>query len=59
MNSNELGAYSKENEQRQGRIVWPEIVDPENPLGVERRTISQTPKVDKNEAFSQHYHKKT
>ena len=32
MNSNELGAYSKENEQRQGRIVWPEIdVDPENP----------------------------
>jgi len=52
MNSNELGAYSKENEQRQGRIVWPEIVDPENPLGVERRTISQTSKVNKNEAFS-------
>ncbi len=35
-NSNELGAYTKLNEQRKGEIVWPEIdVDPARPLGVE------------------------
>jgi hypothetical protein len=36
-NANELGAYTKVDEQRRGQIVWPEIdVDPKNPLGVEK-----------------------
>ena len=35
-NSNELGAYTKRDEQRKGEIVWPEIdVDPAHPLGLE------------------------
>ena len=38
-NGNELGAYTKVDEQRRGQIVWPEIdVDPKNPLGVEKTT---------------------
>jgi cytochrome c553 len=38
-NGNELGAYTKVEEQRHGQIVWPEIdVDPKNPLGIEKTT---------------------
>lgn len=36
LNSNELGAYTKVTEQKQGKIVWPEFdVDTLNPLGIE------------------------
>jgi len=35
MNSNELGAYHHEEEQRAGKRVWPLLdVDPENPQGI-------------------------
>lgn len=38
MNANELGAYTRAEEQRRGEIVWPELdMDPENPTGVETR----------------------
>jgi hypothetical protein len=41
MNSNELGAYTKVAAQRAGKMVWPEIdVDPNNPLGVEKRDVA-------------------
>ena len=34
-NGNELGAYTKVDEQRRGEIVWPEIdVDPSDPMGL-------------------------
>ena len=34
-NGNELGAYTKVDEQRRGDIVWPEIdVDPSDPMGM-------------------------
>ncbi len=36
LNSNELGAYTKVDEQRRGEVVWPELdVEPCNPLGLE------------------------
>jgi hypothetical protein len=39
LNSNELGACVNAEAQRRGEVVWPELdVDPDNPLGVERRT---------------------
>lgn len=35
-NANELGTYTRVDQQRRGEIIWPEIdVDPENPLGTE------------------------
>jgi hypothetical protein len=34
-NSNELGAYNNDDNQRSGKIVWPQGVDPQNPTGVE------------------------
>ncbi len=38
-NGNELGAYTKVDEQRLGAVVWPEIdCDPKNPLGTEWAT---------------------
>jgi hypothetical protein len=41
MNSNELGAYTRVDDQRQGQVVWPELdVDPDNPLGIENRIVS-------------------
>ena len=34
-NSNELGAYRDAEAQRRGEVVWPEGVDPGNPVGIE------------------------
>jgi len=35
MNSNELGAYHHEEEQRAGKRIWPRLdVDPDNPQGL-------------------------
>jgi hypothetical protein len=41
LNSNELGAYVNQDAQRRGELIWPDLdVDPDNPLGVERRVLS-------------------
>jgi hypothetical protein len=44
LNSNELGAYTKVDEQRRGEVVWPELdVEPWNPLGLEVLSKDTTP----------------
>jgi hypothetical protein len=49
-NSNELGAYTKTDEQRQGKLVWPELdCDPKDPLGVETdRPLGNRTEIGKN-----------
>ena len=35
-NANELGAYTRVEEQRRGEVIWPEMdADPANPLGLQ------------------------
>jgi hypothetical protein len=35
-NANELGAYTRAEEQRRGEVIWPEMdVDPANPMGLQ------------------------
>ncbi|MCX6997447.1 MAG: hypothetical protein NTV49_10255, partial [Kiritimatiellaeota bacterium] len=44
LNSNELGAYTKVEEQKRGEVVWPELdVEPWNPLGLELLSKEATP----------------
>jgi hypothetical protein len=48
-NSNELGAYTKTTEQKNGQLIWPELdCDPKNPIGVETdRPLSGTAAIQK------------
>ena len=44
LNSNELGAYNKPDEQKRGEMIWPELdVEPCNPLGCELLSKDATP----------------
>ena len=44
LNSNELGAYTKVEEQKRGEVIWPELdVEPWNPLGLEVLSKDTTP----------------
>ena len=59
-NSNELGAYRDEGEQRAGKVVWPLVdMDPKNPAGLDLlpgrppppRPSAATPLMQQSEAF--------
>ncbi|MCX6997469.1 MAG: hypothetical protein NTV49_10380 [Kiritimatiellaeota bacterium] len=44
LNSNELGAYTRIDEQRRGEVVWPELdVEPWNPRGLEVLSKASAP----------------